>query len=290
MRTSLESIQVHLSIKKIKSFFIRKFFKNWPSCPPIFPIFRFEARYRSSKMSSLTSIHMYFRELSLSLSFSLLSLCLSLSFSEIQRYQYNVGFCASLLILIDCSFCLYVYSICFLRTLTCCLTLLTYYIDIDTIDKIDMYFFACFCLWHSDCRCKAFNILFFFPFVARILDNIYSICTIFRARTVAKTISQAWYLDFFLQGDSRYVVYIVDLYGIEYSFMFLAPGQFFSVSYLTDERSYHLKLCCYIIYSVYSFIFSWKESWKSNLHFVMGIDIFRLYQYSMTENNVLVTF
>lgn len=91
MRTSLESIQVHLSVKKIKLFFVRKFFKNFP---PIFPIFRFEARYRSSKMSSLTSIHMYFRELSLSLSFSLslcISLSFSLSFSEIQRYQYNVG-------------------------------------------------------------------------------------------------------------------------------------------------------------------------------------------------------
>lgn len=210
MRTSLESIQVHLSVKKIKLFFVRKFFKNFP---PIFPIFRFEARYRSSKMSSLTSIHMYFRELSLSLSFSL-SLCISLSlflsFSEIQRYQYNVGFCASLLILIDCSFCLYVYSICFLRTLTCCLTLLTYYIDIDIIDKIDMCFFACFCLWHSDCRCKAFNILFFFPICCQDpRQYIFYICTIFRARIVAKTIFQVyvgWYLDFFLQGDSRHVV------------------------------------------------------------------------------------
>lgn len=83
---------------------------------------------------------------------------------------------------------------------------------------------------------------------------IQYICTIFRARIVAKTIFQAWYLDFFLQGDSRHVVYIVDLDGIEYSFIFFAPGQFFSVSYLTDERSHHLKFCCYIVYILLFFL------------------------------------
>lgn len=121
-----------------------------------------------------------------------------------------------------------------------------------------MCFFACFCLWHSDCRCKAFNILFFFPICCQDpRQYIFYICTIFRARIVAKTIFQVyvgWYLDFFLQGDSRHVVYIVDLDGIEYSFIFFAPGQFFSVSYLTDERSHHLKFCCYIVYILLFFL------------------------------------